>query len=68
MLGAATDTLLLRWGVLAGYQCDDIEEFPAGTYYTPETGYVNYYQPAFLQEGFEHDPNSARLTLLFCPM
>ena len=39
-------------------QCEDIEEFPPGTYYTPETGYVNYYQPAFLQEGYEHDPNS----------
>jgi asparagine synthase (glutamine-hydrolysing) len=37
--------------------CDEIEEFPAGTYYTPETGYVNYYQPEFMKEGFEHNPN-----------
>mmetsp|Transcript_1277 Transcript_1277/g.2329 ORF Transcript_1277/g.2329 Transcript_1277/m.2329 type:complete len:693 (+) Transcript_1277:161-2239(+) len=38
--------------------CEDIEEFPSGTYYTPETGYVKYYQPSFMDlDTFEHDPN-----------
>eukprot|EP00239_Pterosperma_sp_CCMP1384_P002746 CAMPEP_0197843936 /NCGR_PEP_ID=MMETSP1438-20131217/892_1 /TAXON_ID=1461541 /ORGANISM="Pterosperma sp., Strain CCMP1384" /LENGTH=1151 /DNA_ID=CAMNT_0043454417 /DNA_START=173 /DNA_END=3628 /DNA_ORIENTATION=- len=37
-------------------ECDEIEEFPAGTYYTPETGYVNYYQPAFDNDEFEPNP------------
>jgi asparagine synthetase B (glutamine-hydrolysing) len=31
--------------------CDDIEEIPNGTYYTPEEGFVKFYNPAFLEPG-----------------
>eukprot|EP00976_Prorocentrum_cordatum_P068178 1179029-Prorocentrum_minimum.AAC.3 len=43
-------------------QCDpeDIDEFPAGHYYTPETGFVKFYNPSFMDPDFQHDPESAR--------
>lgn len=37
--------------------CDEISEIPNGTYYTPEEGFVKYYNPAFLEAGYEHDAN-----------
>jgi len=37
--------------------CDEIEEIPNGTYYTPEEGFVKFYNPSFLEAGYEHDPN-----------
>jgi asparagine synthase (glutamine-hydrolysing) len=33
--------------------CDEISEIPNGTYYTPEEGFVKYYNPAFLEAGYE---------------
>eukprot|EP00854_Cymbomonas_tetramitiformis_P009721 gene9721-11521_t len=36
--------------------CDEIEEFPSGTYYTPETGYVKFYNPDFMAEDYTHNP------------
>lgn len=40
-------------------QCDpdDIDEFPAGHFYTPETGFVKFYKPSFLEPDFQHDAN-----------
>jgi len=38
-------------------QCDpaDIDEFPAGHYYTPETGFVKFYNPSFMEADYEHN-------------
>ncbi|MCB9232712.1 MAG: asparagine synthase B [Bacteroidia bacterium] len=30
-------------------QCEKVEAFPPGHYYTPETGFVRYYQPAWFE-------------------
>jgi len=40
-------------------QCDpgDVDEFPAGHFFTPETGFVKFYKPSFLEPDFQHDPN-----------
>mmetsp|Transcript_18038 Transcript_18038/g.52616 ORF Transcript_18038/g.52616 Transcript_18038/m.52616 type:complete len:572 (+) Transcript_18038:121-1836(+) len=38
-------------------QCEQAEEFPAGHYWTPQTGYVRYFRPAWLEPNL--DPSKA---------
>ena len=36
-------------------QCKSIEEFPAGHYWTPKTGFVKYYEPEWDSDEFVSD-------------
>jgi len=44
--------------------CDEIEEIPNGTYYTPEEGFVKFYNPSFLEAGCVPRPSTRSL----CPV
>jgi asparagine synthase (glutamine-hydrolysing) len=37
-------------------QCTSFSTFPPGHYYTPETGFVQYYQPEYMQSAVETHP------------
>ena len=42
-------------------QCDTIEEFPAGHYWTPETGFVKYYSPEWDDDAYVGTEDTSRV-------
>ena len=42
-------------------QCDTIEEFPAGHYWTPETGFVKYYEPEWDDDAYVGKEDTSRV-------
>jgi len=50
-------------GAMSHAGVDQVHEFPAGHYYTPETGFVKYYEPPHIQENNEWTIDEAADTI-----